>query len=143
MKFGRLRVLAALGSLILVAATWVMAEFGSTALAAAGQTAALLGVVLFAALLQRRDARRLARRVDEIRNHLAAASRDTGAAPVRASGEGVMPEERFEQLARLLAANNRRLERAIDDLAQRVSRTLDLTTVAATDDQPGPPERAS
>ncbi|WP_165367340.1 hypothetical protein, partial [Phytoactinopolyspora endophytica] len=31
-----------------------------------------------------------------------------------------VPQEHFEQLARILAANNRRLESAIDDLSRRL-----------------------
>lgn len=156
MNIGRYKLVVGVLAAGAIAASWLAAEFGGTAMGAATQTAALIGLVLLVAGVQQRESRRLAGKIDISRrkvNQQMDRSSEQGArligqldrlseqvvetsqqlervvqrldeerdsdsaGPFPATG---VPQEHFEQLARILAANNERLESAVDDLARQL-----------------------
>ncbi|NEE01447.1 hypothetical protein [Phytoactinopolyspora halotolerans] len=131
MRFGRLKLAAAAAGVVAVAAVWLLAEAATASLAMAGQTAVIIGAVLFVAAVQHRESRRLAVKIDTFRRRvyqMLGDDRDLLDAPAAVE----VPQEHFEQLARLLSANNQRLESAIDDLASRLDGGADVDGSAGT-----------
>jgi hypothetical protein len=118
MRIGPLRIIAGIAGASGIAAVWLVGETGSSGATAAAQTAVIAALVLFVAAIQHRRSRRLARKIDDFRRRVyGLLGNEEEIADVPAGG---VPQEHFEQLARLLAANNQRLESAIDAVAARL-----------------------
>ncbi|WP_165367341.1 hypothetical protein, partial [Phytoactinopolyspora endophytica] len=61
---------AAAGGMAAIATVWLLAEAGDSSATVAGQTAVIVGLVLFVAVIQHRENRRLAVKIDTFRRRV-------------------------------------------------------------------------
>lgn len=109
-RIGLLKIAVVVVGGAALGAVWLAAELAGPSVAAASQVAVVIAFIGLISILMLRELRRLGRKVD---NHL------RGGAPPPVAGRGV-PQAHLEQFVRLVAANNHRLEQAIDDLSRRL-----------------------